>query len=328
MADEPRKAIGIDLGGSKLLGGVVDEVLETYMEVHRSVHGLSQGEIIDTLVEVVEEAIEAEPTVEAVGLGVPCLIDQRTGTAVIAVNLPIADLPLRAIMRERISIPVFIDNDANVATLVEQRFGAAQGAEHVIGLTIGTGIGGGIVLGGRIYRGYVGAGGELGHMVVDEDGPLCQGQCPNRGCLEAVASGTAIGREGEIAAREEPDSGLGSAVRDGLEINGELVTELALEGDEVARMVLGHIGRKLGVGLSNITNVFNPEVIVLGGGAMAGGDLLLTPAKEELRQRALPPARDLVRIVPAEFGPEAGMRGAAVLAFDELELARASGNRV
>ena len=137
-------------------------------------------------------------------------------------------------------------------------------------------------------------------MVVDADGPPCQGQCPNRGCLEAVASGMAIGREGRLAAEQEPDSALGAAVADGLEITGELVTELALEGDEVARMVLGQIGSKLGVGLSNIVNIFDPEVIVVGGGAMAAGDLLLGPAREELRRRALPPGRDLVRVVRGE----------------------------
>jgi glucokinase len=319
-AGSSRKVIGFDLGGTKLLGGVVDEELDVYKRVHRGVQGLDQNDIIAAITDAVEEATEEESGIEAVGFGIPCLIDQRTGVAVIAVNLPIADLPFRDIMRERIDLPVFIDNDANVTTLVEQRFGAARGADDVVGLTIGTGIGGGLVLGGKIYRGHIGAGGELGHMVVDEDGPLCQGQCPNQGCLEAVASGSAIGREGVIAAQQEPDSALGAAATDGLEITGELVTDLALAGDEVSRMVLGQIGRSLGVGLANLVNVFNPEVIVIGGGAMAAGDLLLEPAREELRRRALPPGRDLVRVVPARFGPEAGMLGAAVLAFDELDV--------
>jgi glucokinase len=315
-----RKVIGFDLGGTKLLGGVVDEELDVYKRVHRGVQGLGQSDIISAITDAVEEATEEETGIEAVGFGIPCLIDQRTGVAVIAVNLPIADLPFRDIMAERIDLPVFIDNDANVTTLVEQRFGAARGADDVVGLTIGTGIGGGLVLGGKIYRGHIGAGGELGHMVIDEDGPRCQGQCPNQGCLEAVASGTAIGREGLVAAEQEPDSALGAAAADGLEITGELVTDLALAGDEVSRMVLGQIGRNLGVGLANLVNIFNPEVIVIGGGAMAAGDLLLEPAREELRRRALPPGRDLVRVVPARFGPEAGMLGAAVLAFDELDV--------
>jgi glucokinase len=316
--NESRKVIGIDLGGTKLLAGAIDEHLGVRRSAYRIVQGLDQQTLIDSILDAIAEIREAEPDVQGVGFGIPCLIDQRTGVAVIAVNLPIADLPFRDLMEERLGLPVFIDNDANVATLVEQRFGAAEGAEHVIGLTIGTGIGGGLLLGGQIYRGSVGAASELGHMVVDSDGPRCQGHCPNRGCLEAVASGVAIGREGTVAAQQEPDSALGAAMRDGLEITGQFVTELALEGDELARMVIGHVGSKLGVGLSNIVNIFNPEVIVLGGGAMAAGDLLLQPARDEMMRRALPPSRDLVKVVRANFRDEAGMLGAAVLAFDEL----------
>jgi len=206
---EPRKklhkVIGVDLGGTKLLGGVVDEHLEVHSRVHRSVMGLPQAEVIDTTVDAVSELLGQVPDVEAVGFGIPCLIDQRTGVAVMAVNLEIQDFPFRDEMTKRLGLPVFIDNDANVTTLVEQRFGAAKGATEVVGLTIGTGIGGGLVLGGHVYRGFTGGGAELGHMVVDEDGPPCQGHCPNRGCLEAVASGTAIGKEGAIAAGEEPE---------------------------------------------------------------------------------------------------------------------------
>jgi glucokinase len=319
MAANGHRVVGLDLGGTKLRAGIVDDSLEVYARVNRAVIGLSQGELIDAMVDAIDEVRQHTPDVDAIGLGVPCVIDQRTGVAVIAVNLPIAELPIRDMMRERIGLPIYLDNDATVATLVEQRYGAAQGANDVVGLTIGTGIGGGLILNGEIYHGHSGGASELGHMVVDADGPPCQGQCPNRGCLEAVASGTAIGREGKLAAEQEPDSALGAAVADGLEITGELVTELALEGDEVARMVLGQIGSRLGVGLSNIVNIFDPEVIVIGGGAMTAGDLLLDPAREELRRRALPPGRDLVRIVAAKFGADAGMLGAALLAFEGLD---------
>jgi glucokinase len=312
------KVIGVDLGGTKLLGGVVDEHLEVHGRVHRTVAGLSQDQIVETTVGAVTELREQVPDAEAVGFGIPCLIDQRTGVAVTAVNLDIQDFPFRDAMEEQLGLPVFIDNDGNVTALVEQRFGAAKGASDVVGLTIGTGIGGGLVLGGKVYRGHTGGGAELGHMVVDEDGPRCQGNCPNRGCLEAVASGNAIGREGVMAANEEPDSELGQHAAAGDPITGELVTTLALGGDEVSRMVLGHCGRLLGVGLSSISNIFNPEVIVVGGGAMAAGDLLLEPAREELRARGLRPNRDQVRVVPAKFGPDAGMLGAAVMALDEL----------
>jgi glucokinase len=274
---------------------------------------------VELIVEAVTELLEQHPDTRAIGFGIPCLIDQRSGHAVMCVNLPLADIPFRDVMSERLGLPVYIDNDANVATLVEQRFGAARGADHVVGLTIGTGIGGGLVLNGKLYHGHSGSAAELGHMVIDESGPRCQGNCPNHGCLESVASGIAIGREGRVAAEEDTDSDLARAAVAGEEITGELVTQLALGGDEVSRMVLGHIGRQLGIGFANFVNMFNPEVIVVGGGAMAAGDLLLEPAREEMRASGLRPNRDQVRIVPARFGNDAGMLGAAVLALDELD---------
>ena len=313
-----RRVIGVDLGGTKLLAGVVDDQLEVHDRVHRVVTGMSDKAVIEAIVGSTLELLERNPDVAAAGFGIPCLIDQRTGHAVMCVNLPLADVPFRDVMSERLGIPVFIDNDANATTLAEVRFGAARGARDVVGLTIGTGIGGGLVLGGRLYRGFAGAAGELGHMVIDQDGPRCQGACPNNGCLEAFASGNAIGREGTDAAEQEPDSDLGRAAKAGDEITGEYVTQLALGGDELARMVLGQVGRRLGVGLASFVNMFNPEVIVIGGGAMAAGDLLLEPARAEMKARALRPSRDQVRVVAARFGNDAGMLGAGVLALDEL----------
>jgi glucokinase len=313
-----RKVVGVDLGGTKLLAGVVDEQLGVRDRVHKMVTGLSEHDLVETIVDSATELLERNPDVEGVGFGIPCLIDQRAGNAVMCVNLPVADVPFRDLMSERLGIPVFIDNDANVTTLAEARFGAARGSRDMIGLTIGTGIGGGLVLNGRLYRGFAGGGAELGHMVIDQDGPRCQGNCPNNGCLEAFASGTAIGREGTEAAGQEPDSELGRAAAAGEVVTGELVTQLALGGDEVSRMVLGQVGRRLGVGLANFVNIFNPEVIVVGGGAMAAGDLLLEPARAEMMARALRPNRDQARVVAARFGNDAGMLGAGVLALDEL----------
>ena len=321
MASSPsmsRKVIGVDLGGTKLLAGVVDEQLEVHDRVHRVVTGMSDTVVTEAIVSAATELIERNPDVQAAGFGIPCLIDQRSGHAVMCVNLPIEDVPFRDVMSERLGIPVFIDNDANVTTLAEVRFGAAKGARDVVGLTIGTGIGGGLVLGGSIYRGFAGSGAELGHMVIDQDGPRCQGNCPNNGCLEAFASGSAIGREGIEAAEQEPDSELGRAAAGGEVITGELVTQLGLSGDELSRMVLGQVGRRLGVGLANFVNMFNPEVIVIGGGAMAAGELLLEPARAEMKARALRPNRDQVKVVAARFGNDAGMLGAGVLALDEL----------
>jgi glucokinase len=169
-----------------------------------------------------------------------------------------------------------------------------------------------------VYRGTNGGGAELGHMVVELDGPPCQGSCPNHGCIEAIASGTALGREGRAAAERAPDSALGRALAEGREVSGETVTDAALAGDDTAREVVALIGRRLGVAFSSLANIFEPEVIVVGGGVLAAGELMLAPAREELRSRALPPMRE-ARVVAAELGPEAGMIGAATMARIGLE---------
>jgi glucokinase len=243
-------------------------------------------------------------------------MDQRTGTCVVAVNLPLRDVPFADVMAERLGMPVFVDNDGNTAALAEHRNGAARGASEAVVLTIGTGIGGGLILRGEVYRGAIGAAAELGHMVIDIDGPPCQGNCPGRGCFESLASGTALAREALRIARRRPDSGLGRAFAHGVEIAGPLVTELAHDGDPAAIEAITLIGERLGVAITSLVNMLNPEVVVVGGGVIAAGELLLEPAREVVARRALPPSRDLVRIVAARYGIEAGMVGAAALAFD------------
>ncbi len=315
-----RRTIGVDMGGTKLLAGAVDVGLGVRHRAQRSVAGLDQSALLDTAVDAVMETREAVGgEIAAVGFGIPCLIDQRTGTGVIAVNLPLHDVAFGDVMAERLEMPVFVDNDANLAALAEHRAGAARGASEAVLLTIGTGIGGGLILGGRVYRGSVGAAAELGHVVIDMDGPRCQGNCPNRGCVESLASGTALAREALRVAGEQPDSGLGKALAEGRELVGPLVTELAHDGDEAALGVIELIGSRLGVAIASFVNIFNPEVVVIGGGVIAAGELLLAPARAVVAERALPPSRDEVRIVAARFGVEAGMIGAAAMAFDGLE---------
>jgi glucokinase len=314
-----RQTIGVDMGGTKLLAGAVDAELSVHHRAQRSLLGLDQASLLDVVVDAVEEVRTlAAGEVSAVGFGIPCLIDQRTGRAVIAVNLPLADMMFGEVMAERLGLPVFVDNDANLATVAEHRGGAAVGCTDVVMLTVGTGIGGGLILAGHLYRGAIGSGAELGHTVIDINGPPCQGNCPNHGCLEAMASGTALAREAVRIAAERPDSGLARALADGLELAGPLVTELAFDGDGAAIEVLDLIGTRLGVGISSFVNAFNPQVVVIGGGVMAAGDLLLEPARAEVAARSLPPSRDAVRIVTAEFGTEAGMIGAAVIALEGL----------
>jgi len=309
--------IGIDTGGTKLLGGVVDEALAVRDRVHRLWRGGGRREVLDLIVDAVEEARAAAPDAAAVGFGIPALVDSETGRAGFSVHLPLEGVSFRELMEERLGMPVYVDNDSNVALLAEHRGGAARGTLHAAMLTLGTGIGGGLILGGRLYRGAHGGAAELGHIVVDMNGPPCQGDCPGRGCLEVMASGSAIGREGAAAAEREPESALGKELRAGREITGALVTELAHDGDETAREVLSIIGERLGVGITIIVNAFNPEVVVVGGGAIAAGELLLEPARRVVSERALPPSRDQVRIVPAHFGDEAGMVGAAIMALEE-----------
>jgi len=315
--------VGVDVGGTKAMAGVIDESLTLIHRARREMPGLDQAGVIDAIVDAVDEvraASEIPPS--GVGVGMPCLLDQRTGEAVMAVNLPIADLPIRDVLSERLGLPVFIDNDANVAALAEHRFGAAQGASTAVVLTVGTGVGGGLIVDGEPRRGSVGAGAELGHVVIDYNGPRCQGNCPNRGCLEVMASGTALTRESQRIAEEQPETTLGRARADGQPVTGELVTELALAGDEQCRELIALIGRRLGVGIASFVNIFNPEVVVVGGGVIAAGELLLEPARQEMLSRALPFLRDLVRVVPAEAGQGAGLLGAGVLAFDGLAKAR------
>jgi glucokinase len=312
--------VGVDLGGTKLLAAAVDRDLAVHHRALRPALGIAQPELLDLCADAVGEAREAAPgPVRGVGFGIPCLIDQRRGMAVMAVNLPLHDVRFRDVMAERLGLPVWVDNDANVAALAEHRYGAARGTREAVVLTIGTGIGGGLILHGEPYRGATGAGAELGHMVVDMDGPRCQGNCPNHGCLEAVASGTALAREARRQAEAWPDSALRRARGAGREITGMLATELAHDGDEAAIEALRIIGRNLGVGIANLVNIFNPEVVVVGGGVIAAGELLLEPARAEMAARALRPSRDQVRIVAARFGHEAGMLGASALAWDGVD---------
>lgn len=314
----------MDLGGTKMLLGVLDSASKVLWESREASTGQTEDELLDLLVREVEEARAASPDAAAVGLGIPATIDHEKGVAISAVNLPLDNLPIRQLAGERTGLPVFVDNDANVAALAEHLYGAARGAENAVMLTIGTGIGGGLILGGEVYRGASGAGAELGHTVIEADGPECQGNCPGRGCVETLASGTALGREGRAAAEREPDSVLGRMLADGHEIDGKAVTEAALNGDPPARAVFGLIGHRLGVALTSFANIFEPEVIVIGGGVIAAGDLLLDPARRELEARALPPM-NRTPVVPAELGSDAGMIGAAAMARIELERQRGAG---
>ncbi|HEY0317958.1 MAG TPA: ROK family protein [Solirubrobacterales bacterium] len=313
------ETIGVDLGGTKMLVGVLAGT-EILYESREASTGRTEDQLVELLVREVNEAKAARPDVAAVGLGIPATIDHDSGVAVSAVNLPLSDLPIRDLVSERVGLPVFVDNDANVAAVAEHLYGAGRGADDVVMLTIGTGIGGGLILNGEVYRGATGAGAELGHTVIDVNGPPCQGNCPGRGCVETLASGTALAREGLAAAETDPDSVLAAMLAEGRLIDGKTVTEAALGGDPTSIVVFDLIGTRLGAALVTFANIFEPSVIVVGGGVMAAGDLLLDPARRVLRARALRPMNE-IPVVAAELGPDAGMIGAAALARTELERA-------
>jgi glucokinase len=315
------ETIGVDLGGTKMLVGVLADTEPLY-EQREASKGQTEDELVELLVREIEEAREARPDVAAIGLGIPATIDHDSGVAVSAVNLPLKNLPIREIVSERTGLPVFVDNDGNVAALAEYLYGAAQGKPDTVMLTVGTGIGGGLILRGEIYRGSTGAGAELGHTVIQVDGPPCQGNCPNHGCVESLASGTALGREARAAGESSPDSGLGKALAEGKEIDGRVATEAALAGDRVAVEVFELIGSRLGVACASFANIFQPHAIVVGGGVIAAGDLLLEPARREVRERSLTPMNE-TPILEATLGNDAGMIGAAALA--RTELAKAGG---
>ena len=316
------ETVGVDLGGTKMAVGVLDSDRRVLYRSTAPSQGLPRDELVGTLMAELQRALNARPEVTAIGLGVPATIDWARGVTVSAVNLDLPGVPLRDLVAERFGLPAFLDNDANVAALAEHRYGAARGATNAVMLTIGTGIGGGLIVNGKPFRGSSGAGAELGHVVIDENGPPCQGNCPNHGCVEIFASGHALAREGAAAAEREPDSALGRLAAGGHAIDGTSVTASAHAGDEAAIGALATIGRHLGVAMATFANIFDPDVIVIGGGVSVAGDLLLEPARGELRARALPPMSQQVAVRLAELGPDAGMIGAAALAALERSDAR------
>jgi len=321
MARHPgsaRSIVGVDLGGTKLAVGLIDDTLGILARTSGSAVTDSAEACLANLYARLDEAMAEYGPVDALGVGTASMIDFRGGRIVLSTNLPLEDVPLRDLLVERYGVPVVIDNDANVACLAEFRYGAGAGTSEMIMLTLGSGIGGGIITNGRLYRGASGAAGELGHTIIEFDGLRCQGACPNHGCLEAYASGRAMGRAARDFARSRPDSALGQALASGDVVDGPLLSALALGGDAPSIAILSEIGEKLGLGLVSLVNIFNPELIVIGGGAAQAADVLLAAARRVVAERALRPQRDEVRIVPARHGVDAGVLGAAALAMIEL----------
>jgi glucokinase len=298
-----QRTIGVDVGGTKIVVGLVERD-GTIVRLERRPTPVESTAALLAGLSAAVEALRDE-SVAAVGIGIPSAIDQRSGTAVFSANIPLAGLDVRSWAGDTFGLPAAIDNDANCAALAEWRAGAGRGTTDLVMITLGTGIGGGLILGGRLYRGWTGAGAEVGHIVVDADGPLCQGNCTGRGHLEGLASGRAV----EAAAQRLLGPGAGTP---------EFVAA-ARQGDERARAAIAEAGRWLGAGIASLVTLLNPELVVIGGGFGETFDLLVDPIREIVARDAVAPARDVVRIVPAELGPDAGVIGAALVGFEALD---------
>jgi glucokinase len=318
-----RYIIGVDLGGTKIFAGALSEdgksqhgmrSIPTAPElgaegVAERIVGLIQGVILDTI----GETGAAREDFIGIGVGAPGPLDREKGLVIVAPNLGWKNYPLRDRVQDALGIPTVLDNDANCATLGEWWQGAARGGNTVVGMTIGTGVGGGVIIDGKLHHGASDVAGEIGHTTIDLNGRHCK--CGNYGCIEAYASGPAIAvRAREVLVREETASLLPSLVNGNLEdITAETVYQAASQGDAVANEIVRDTARYLGVGIANLLNILNADVVVIAGGVTRAGDALFVPLRAEARRRAFKPAVEAARIVPGELPGTAGVIGAVAV---------------
>jgi glucokinase len=313
--------LGVDVGGTKVAVGPVDrdgaELAPFLVEPTRTE---DQASFLAGLEGSLKRALAAFERFEPKAFGLACAgtVDTERGLVVASPNLPLVRAPLGFMLEKALGMPVVLENDVNAAVRAEATIGAAAGLRHVVMLALGTGVGGGIWLDGRVYRGANGGGGELGHIIVRAGGLPCP--CGSHGCLEAYASGRALVRYAAARAgdpKADPSGEL-TALQEQGRLTGGAVAKLAMAGDKAALDAVNELGRWLGVGLVSVTNIFDPEMIVVGGGVGALGELLLSPARDTVRKLALPPGRDSVRIVGARLGNRAGLVGGALTAWQSL----------
>lgn len=315
-------ALGVDLGGTKILTAIVNVRGETLSRDYRATpvqegpDGVVKA-IVDSVDVVLRQAGIAITDIEAVGIGAPGISNPGTGTIITSPNLPgWHDVPLRDMVAGKLDIKCFLVNDANAAALGEMSFGAGRGARNFIYVTLSTGIGGGIVVDGRVYSGSTGIAGEIGHMTIDDDGPLCN--CGNKGCWEALASGRALEKKARRYIEEGANTTILACAGGELEkVTARVIQVAAEQGDDLAQKLIARTGYYIGVGLANLINIFNPELIIIGGGLSNMGDMLLKPALKEAAGRVYKASWQAVRFARAELGADSGVLGAAVFAFRE-----------
>jgi glucokinase len=310
-----RLAIGLDIGGTKIAGAVVDERGIVVDELVEPTPAESDAESVTVVLLSLIERFRAKHEVATIGVGAAGIVEWPAGRMLWAPNNAYRDWPVREQLEKVTNLPVVVDNDANVAALAEARLGEPY--PNMVLVTVGTGIGGGLVMDGRIYRGPTGLGAELGHIILNPDGPRCG--CGNHGCFEAYASGTALTRMAREAAADDPG---GLIARIGAEegvVTGHTVLQAERQGDEVAKALFARLGRWLGVGIASLANIFEVDAVVVGGGLVETGELLLGPARIAAREYAYAPtARGVAPIVAATFGGDAGKIGAALLALEHI----------
>jgi len=306
--------LGVDVGGTKVAVAAVDGVTVREATEDPTVTATTE-QLLDGIEAVVRRMIDSTGQPEAIGVGVPSQIDYATGTVETSVNIPLAGVPLREELGRRFGVPVFVDNDANCAALAEAHI---LGEKHLVMLTLGTGVGGGVVIDGSTFRGAHGLGAELGHMTLNPDGPPCPGTCPNRGCIEAYCSGQALERDATELATDKPDSALAKLIGADGKVSGRDLVHAAEDGDADALFIFDNFARMLGIAIAGYINVFEPDRLTIGGGLSRASHLFFDRAVQEANARALPALLKRTKIALAEGGADAGVIGAAVLAAQEV----------
>ncbi len=312
--------LAIDMGGTKIIAAIISNKGQMIArEYCLTLAGEGPQSVINRIFSTIDHLLSLRnidsSKLDSISIAAAGVIDFDRGVITSSPNLPgWYDIPLRDIVRERYGVNTFLINDANAAALGEHHFGVGKGVNNLILLTVGTGIGGGIIINGKLYSGLCGSAGEIGHMTIDVNGPRCN--CGNIGCLETLASGTAVAREAIKRISQGEKSSLTETVEGEIEnITAEEVSLAAQRGDSLALEVILKAATYLGVGMVNMVNIFNPEMIIVGGGMAKMGDLLLNPARQVVRERAFSLSAQAVRIVPAQLGDDAGVLGAAIFAF-------------
>jgi glucokinase len=309
--------LGVDVGGTKVAVGAVRDAKAHDLTEHPTELSSTEA-LLDGIEGAIREVIERVGQPAGVGVGVPSQIEYATGTVQSSVNIPLTGVPLRQELGRRLGVPVFVDNDANCAALAEAQLVDDPPASELVMLTLGTGVGGGVVVDGTTFRGNTGLGAELGHFSINPDGPPCPGNCPNHGCLEAYCSGQALERDATQVADDRPEGRLARSAQDG-KVEGREVVAAANEGDPDALRIFERFAKMLGVGISGYVNVFEPRYLVIGGGLSRASHLFLERAEAEARARALPALWKRVTVSLARGGADAGVIGAGVLAAQELD---------